>query len=153
MLKCHPHHISGFRVFRYGNCSCRKLGYFGLSNLNNHHQTGFFLEDVTLEKLEENHHDVFDWMCTELEDNKRGRWDFESLAFQYKIQSTILKSLKNAFQRNSSSPSHELMDHLKATYPNLPLHHVINNLEKIGRNDIAQGLRPYLKKNGDISLA
>ena len=152
MLKCHPHHISGFRVFRYGNCSCRKLGYFGLSNLNNHHQTGFFLEDVTLEKLEENHHDVFDWMCTELEDNKRGRWDFESLAFQYKIQCTILKSLKNAFQRNSS-PSHELMDHLKATYPNLPLHHVINNLEKIGRNDIAQGLRPYLKKNGDISLA
>ena len=128
------------------------MGYFGLSNLNNHHQTGFFLEDVTLEKLEENHHDVFDWMCTELEDNKRGRWDFESLAFQYKIQFTILKSLKNAFQRNGS-PSHELMDHLKATYPNLPLHHVINNLEKIGRNDIAQGLRPYLKKNGDISLA
>ena len=117
-----------------------------MSNSNNHHQTGFLLEDVTLEKLEENHHDVFDWMCTELEDNKRGRWDFESLAFQYKIQSTILKSLKNAFQRNSSSPSHELMDHLKATYPNLPLHHVINNLEKIGRNDIAQGLRPYLKK-------
>ena len=128
------------------------MGYFGLRNLNNHHQTGFFLEDVTLEKLEENHHDVFDWMCTELEDIKRGRWDFESLAFQYKIQVTILKSLKNAFQRNGS-PSHELMDHLKATYPNLPLHHVINNLEKIGRNDIAQGLRPYLKKNGDISLA
>lgn len=109
-------------------------------------------EDVTLEKLEENHHDVFDWMCTELEDNKRGRWDFESLAFQYKIQFTILKSLKNAFQRNGS-PCHELMDHLKATHPNLPLHHVINNLEKIGRNDIAQGLRLCLKKNGDISLA
>lgn len=123
-----------------------------MSNSNNHHQTGFLLEDVTLEKLEENHHDVFDLMCDELETMQRGRWNFERLAFRYNIPSTIVRSLKNAFQRNGS-PSHELMDHLKATHPDLPLYHVINNLEKIGRNDIAQGLRPYLKKNDEISSA
>ncbi|XP_022799485.1 uncharacterized protein LOC111337453 [Stylophora pistillata] len=109
-------------------------------------------DDVNLEELEENHQDVFDWMCNELDAMQRDRWDFERLAFRYNIPSTISKSLKNAFQRNGS-PSYALMAHLRAKYPDLPLHHIIKNLKIIGRNDIASRLRPYLKNNVVSSLA
>lgn len=109
-------------------------------------------DELTLMGLEENYLDVFDWMCEELDAMQRDRWDFERLAFKYNIPSTISKSLKNAFQRNGS-PSYALMAHLRAKYPDLPLHHIIKNLKIIGRNDIAWRLRPYLKNNVVSSLA
>lgn len=109
-------------------------------------------DELTLVGLEENYLDVFDWMCEELDAMQRDRWDFEKLAFRYNIPSATWRSFKNAFQRNGS-PSHVLMVHLKALHPDLPLHHVIKNLELIGRNDIVHRLKPYVKKNVDRSSA
>ena len=107
---------------------------------------------MTLEKLEENHLGAFDLMCKQL-DIRRGnaRWDFESLAFCYNIPLITRNSLKNEFQNDYGSPSHALMVHLKAQYPNLPLGHLIKNLQSIGRNDIAQGLISYTAQNVDGS--
>lgn len=101
---------------------------------------------MTLEQLEENNLPVFDWMCKELDISRRRgvRWDFESLAFQYKeISPTIRNSLRNEFQNDRGSPSDVLMSHIKTKYPNLPLRHLIGTLQNIGRSDIAQGLMPY----------
>ena len=86
---------------------------------------------------------TFDWMCKQLDIRKRRghRWDFESLAFQFKdISQTVRDSLKNEFQNDRGSPSDVLMGHIKTKYPNLPLRDLVGSLQNIGRNDIAKGL-------------
>lgn len=96
---------------------------------------------------------VYDWMCKELDNRKRGtRWDFESLASHYnKISLTTRNSLKNEFQNDRGSPSDVLMSLIRTQYPNLTLRHLVGSLQKIGRNDIAERLMPYMVRKVDNS--
>ena len=105
---------------------------------------------MTLEKLDENHVETFEWMCMKLDEKRSGmRYDFEKLASCYKISLTARDSLKQEFHRGS--PSQALMAHIKAEHPNLPIYQLIEDLEKIGRKDIAEGLKPHVFGNDDRS--
>ena len=75
----------------------------------------FFVDDVTLEELEENNLDLLDWVCTRLDNGKSGfRQDYERLAAKYKLISPeVRKSLKNEFKSEGGSPSKMLMNQLQ----------------------------------------
>ena len=95
---------------------------------------------MTLEWLEGNHLDVFEQVCLMLDN---GRWRcsryYERLASKYKIiRLEVRNALRDEFQIAGGSPSRLLMSHLKVSYPNLPIRHLIQSLKEIGRNDIAQ---------------
>ena len=109
----------------------------------------FFVDDVTLEELERNNMDLFDWVCTRLDNGKSGfRQDYERLAAKYKLISPeVRKSLKNEFKSEGGSPSEMLMRQLQTLYPSYPVRCLVRMLKEIGRNDIAQKLRPYIWKN------
>ena len=101
---------------------------------------------MTLEKLDENHAEMFDWMCMKLDQKRSGtRYDFERLAKCYKLSPTVRGSLKQEYH-HGGSPSRALMDHIKAKHPNLAIHQLIEDLEKIGRKDIAEGLKAEVSK-------
>lgn len=104
-----------------------------------------FLGDVTLEELEEKHFPVFERMCKDLNSKRPGEWwDFERLASCYdKISLTDRNSLKNEFQNGGGIPSDVLMSHIKTKYPDHTVRHLVRNLQRIGRDDIAQRLIPY----------
>ena len=78
------------------------------------------------------------------------RNDFERLATCYKLSPTERGSLKQEFHRGGS-PSSALMDHIKAKHPNLPIHQLIEDLEKIGRKDIAEGLKSHVFRKEENS--
>ena len=103
---------------------------------------------MTIEVLEEKHFPVFERMCKELNNRIRGeRWDFERLASCYgRISVTDRKCSKNEFQNDGGSPSDVLMSHIKAKYPGHLLRHLVKNLQRIGRNDVARTLMPYLRQ-------
>lgn len=108
---------------------------------------------MTLEKLEGKHFEVFDQMCMKLDEKRPGMGeDFERLASCYTdISCEMRNSLKREFHTRDGSPSRALMIHLKALYPNRPLHELMNNLERIGRKDIVEKLIPYVTQNDDSS--
>ena len=105
---------------------------------------------MTLTELESNNQGVFDEMCSSLDNGRsrfRFRWDYERLAACYK---GIPLEVRNALQSehlSNRSPSKMLMNHLKTKYPNLPLRHFVWTLKEIGRNDLVEKLKPYVKKN------
>ena len=76
--------------------------------------------------------------------------DFERLATCYKLSPTVLGSLKQEFYHRGS-PSRALMDHIKAKHPNLPIHQLIEDLEKIGRKDIAEALKSHVFRKEEHS--
>ena len=76
--------------------------------------------------------------------------DFERLATCYKLSPTVRGSLKQEFH-HGGSPSRALMDHIKAKHPNLPIHQLIEDLEKIGRKDIAEGLKSHVFRKEEHS--
>ena len=78
------------------------------------------------------------------------RNDFERLATCYKLSPTVGSSLKQEF-RHGGSPSSALMDHIKAKHPNLPTHQLIEDQEKIGRKDIAEGLKSHVFRKEENS--
>ena len=87
-------------------------------------------------------------MCTGL-DNGRSwfRRDYERLAARYK---GIPLEVRNALQSehlSNRSPTKMLMNHLQTKYPRLPLRHFVRTLKEIGRNDLVEKLKPYVKKN------
>jgi len=102
--------------------------------------------DVTLEELEEKHFPVFERMCKDLNSKRPGEWwDFERLASCYdKISLTDRNSLKNEFQNGGGIPSDVLMSHIKTKYPDHTVRHLVRNLQRIERDDIAQRLIPYI---------
>ena len=65
-----------------------------------------FVDDVTLEELEKNNLDLFDWVCTRLDNERSGfRRDYERLAAKYKLISLeVRKSLKNEFKSEGGTP-------------------------------------------------
>ena len=98
---------------------------------------------MNLEQLENDHLDLFDWMCQKLDNGRRWyRRDYERLAAKYKkITLEERNSLHDELHRKGS-PSNMLMSLLKTKYPNLSLAYFVRTLEEIGRNDIAQKLMP-----------
>lgn len=108
-----------------------------------------FVDDVTLEELEKNNLDLFDWVCTRLDNERSGfRRDYERLAAKYKLISLeVRKSLKNEFKSEGGSPSKVLMSQLQTMNPNYPVRCLVRMLEGIGRNDKAQKLKPHIRKN------
>ena len=78
------------------------------------------------------------------------RNDFERLATCYKLSLTVRGSLKQEFH-DGGSPSSALMDHIKGKPPNLPIHQLIEDLEKIGRKDIAEGLKSHVFRKEENS--
>ncbi|XP_078370091.1 uncharacterized protein LOC144653853 isoform X2 [Oculina patagonica] len=107
------------------------------------------LGDVTLEELEDNNMELFDWVCTRLDNGRvTFRRDYERLASKYKKISTEARnSLRNESLSEGRSPSKLLMSLLQTTYPHLPLRHFVKTLKDIGRNDIAHKLTPHMRKN------
>lgn len=96
---------------------------------------------------------AFDWMCKELDIRGPGtRWSFELLASCYtRISLTDRNALKNEFQNDRGSPSQALMYKIKTQYPNLSVRQLVGTLQRIERNDIALGLRPYIVRKVDNS--
>lgn len=106
-------------------------------------------DDLTLEDLERDNLELFDWVCTRL-DNERliFRRDFVRLAAKYKLISLeVRNSLKNELKSEGGNPSKLLMSQLQTKYPNHPVRCLVRMLKEIGRNDIAQKLTPYMRKN------
>ena len=91
----------------------------------------------------------FYWVCTRLDNERLGLLrDYEGLAAKYKLISLeVRKSLKNEFKSEGGSPSKVLMSQLQTMNPNYPVRCLVRMLEEIGRNDIAQKLRPHIRKN------
>lgn len=85
-------------------------------------------------------------MCLMLDCGRRAfYWDYERLAARYKmIPEAVLRYLQIAHFKNES-PSKMVMDCLERSYPNLPLRHFVWTLKEIGRKDIAEKLKPYVK--------
>ncbi|PFX19995.1 uncharacterized protein LOC111337475 isoform X1 [Stylophora pistillata] len=106
-------------------------------------------DDVTLEELERNSMDLFDWVCTRLDNGRLGfRRDYERLAAKYRLFSLDFRnSLKNELKIDGGSPSKVLMSQLQTMYPNHPVRCLVRKLKEIRRNDIAQKLTPYALKN------
>ena len=84
-------------------------------------------------------------MCKDLNNKRPGEWwDFERLASCYdKISLTDRNALRNEFQNGGGIPSGTLMNHIKTKYPDHTVRHLVRNLQRIGRNDIALRLMPY----------
>ena len=102
-----------------------------------------FLDQLTLEKLQEKHFPEFENMCLKLDNGKR---DYEGLAAKYdRISVDERESLHDERMRKGGSPSRELMSYIKTKYPNHPVVELIKNLKDIGRNDIALILKPLVK--------
>jgi len=101
-------------------------------------------ESITLERLENDHQDLFDWMCLKLDN---GRWwyrrDYERLAAKYKNISLEERNALHDQLQWKGSPSKMLMSLLQTKYPNLRLRDFVGTLKEIGRNDIAQRLMLY----------
>ena len=105
---------------------------------------------MTLVELDENYVEAFDWMCAKLDDKRSGmRYDFEKLASFCKISLAARDSLKHEFQ-SGNTPSCAVMGHIKAKHPHLPIHKLIEDLENIGRIDIAEGLKLCMFRNDDM---
>ena len=108
---------------------------------------------MTLTELESNNMDVFDEMCLRLDNGRhqfgfRRAGDYERLAARYKeIPLEVRNALRSEHPDSNISPSKMLMDCLQANYPNLPLRHFVWTLKEIGRNDLVEKLKPYVKKN------
>lgn len=106
-------------------------------------------EYTSTTELDENYVEAFDWMCAKLDDKRSGmRYDFEKLASFCKISLAARDSLKHEFQ-SGNSPSYALMGHIKAKHPNLLIHKLIEDLEIIGRIDIAEGLKLCIFRSDD----
>ena len=92
-------------------------------------------------------------MCKELNNRKPGgKWEFERLASCYdKITLTERNSLKTELHCDRGSPSDVLMSYIKAKYPDHSICHLVKNLEKIERNDVASKLMSYLKQKSASS--
>jgi len=134
---------------------CRRQSNHGINNIGGNEpdqlnrvastsQEQLNSEPMTLERLENDHQDLFDWMCLKLDN---GRWwyrrDYERLAAKYKkISLEERNALHDELQRKGS-PSRMLMSLLQTKYPNLRLRDFVGTLKEMGRNEIAQKLVPY----------
>ena len=91
---------------------------------------------------------MYEWMCEELNNRKSGgKWDFERLASCYdKITLTERNSLKNEFHCDRGSPADILMTYITTKYPDHSIGHLVKNLERIQRNDVASKLMSYIEQ-------
>ena len=79
--------------------------------------------------------------------------DYERLAACYKGISLEERNALQSEHDGSRSPSKMLMNHLQTKYPSLPMRHFVRTLKEIGRNDLVEKLKPYVKKNVNSSPA
>lgn len=88
-------------------------------------------------------------MCKDLNNKIPGDWwHFERLASCYeKISLPDRNSLKNEFQSDRGNPSNVLMTHIKTKYPDHSVRDLVRNLQRIGRDDIAQRLNRTLSEH------
>lgn len=101
--------------------------------------------DLTLEQLEQENLETFEWMCRMLDNGQR---DYERLASNYqRITLDKRQALQNEFQTPGGSPSKALMKHLQALYPTLTLRDLLSSLTKIKRDDIVQGITKKLNRD------
>ena len=112
------------------------------------------LDDITLSELQENNQKLFDQMCLMLDNGRQSvSRDYERLAACYKGISLEERNALQSEHDGSRSPSKMLMNHLQTKYPSLPMRHFVRTLKEIGRNDLVEKLKPYVKKNGNSSPA
>ena len=106
---------------------------------------------MTLTELESNYQGLFDKVCLMLDNGRRKSFsrDYKRLAGCYKRISLEERSALQSEHLSNRSPSKMLMNHLQTKYPNLPLRHFVWTLKEIGRNDLVEKLKPYVKKNVD----
>ena len=101
---------------------------------------------MTLTELESNNQSVFDEMCLMLDSGRQSvSRDYERLAARYKKIPEKVRNILRFELYRGESPSKMLMLCLQTRYPNLPLRHFVWTLKKIGRKDIAEKLKPYVK--------
>lgn len=113
-----------------------------------------FLDDMTLSELQENNQKLFDQMCLMLDNGRQSvSRDYERLAACYKGISLEERNALQSEHDGSRSPSKMLMNHLQTKYPSLPMRHFVRTLKEIGRNDLVEKLKPYVKKNVNSSPA
>ena len=107
-----------------------------------------YLAYTSLEQLENENQELFDWMCLRLDS---GRWwirrDYERLAVKYTLISQQERNALHDEFQSKGSPSRMLMSLIWTRYPDLPLSDFVETLKKIGRNDIVQKLMPYVRHN------
>ena len=107
--------------------------------------TIFFSGEITLEKLDARHMELFEWMCSKLDNGRWGfRRDFERLASKYTLITPEQCEILRNEQASGRSPSRLLMSFLQVSYPDLPLSHFVHTLKAIGRLDIVQKLIPLI---------
>lgn len=112
------------------------------------------LDDMTLSELQENNQKLFDQMCLMLDNGRQSvSRDYERLAACYKGISLEERNALQSEHDGSRSPSKMLMNHLQTKYPSLPMRHFVRTLKEIGRNDLVEKLKPYVKKNVNSSPA
>lgn len=112
------------------------------------------LDDITLSELQENNQKLFDQMCLMLDNGRQSvSRDYERLAACYKGISLEERNALQSEHDGSRSPSKMLMNHLQTKYPSLPMRHFVRTLKEIGRNDLVEKLKPYVKKNVNSSPA
>ena len=112
------------------------------------------LDDITLSELQENNQKLFDQTCLMLDNGRQSvSRDYERLAACYKGISLEERNALQSEHDGSRSPSKMLMNHLQTKYPSLPMRHFVRTLKEIGRNDLVEKLKPYVKKNVNSSPA
>lgn len=108
----------------------------------------FYLAYLCLEQLENENQELFDWMCSRLDNGGcLIRRDYERLAAKYKLISPEERNALHDELQSKGSPSRMLMSLVQTMYPNLPLTDFVKSLKEIRRNDIAQKLMPYVRYN------
>ncbi|XP_068718670.1 uncharacterized protein [Montipora capricornis] len=102
---------------------------------------------LSLENFEKDHMELFDWMCSRLDNGRRSwfRKDYERLAAKFKKISLEERNALHEELTRNGSPSKLLMNLLQTKYPELTVPDFLKTIKDIGRNDIAKELFPLVK--------
>ncbi|XP_068702772.1 uncharacterized protein [Montipora foliosa] len=102
---------------------------------------------LSLENFEKDHMELFDWMCSRLDNGRRSwfRKDYERLAAKFKKISLEERNALHEELTRNGSPSKLLMSLLQTKYPELTVADFLKKIKEIGRNDIAKKLSALVK--------
>ena len=92
---------------------------------------------MLLKDLERFQLDLYDLLCSRLDAERKGSFEFERVGIRFGLEEHQYQSLRNEFQRRGGSPSKLLMETLRTTKPQLTVTTFCKELRQLGLSDIA----------------
>ena len=98
---------------------------------------------MLLKDFEELQFDICEKLCTRLEKERKGRFEFDRVGARFKLDEYQRMSLHNEFQRPGGSPSRLLLRTLWTENTELTVETFCEALREIGLSRIAVSLEPF----------